>query len=304
MPTTYIPTIAKDEAHREGIWSVAWASSTDTVITGSLDCTVKCWDGATGDEKFTLEGHNTGIISVDTNKNGTLAVSTSLDSNVRVWDLENEGKLLHNILAPPGEAWTAKCSPDGTLIASGSYAGNVNIYKIDSGEQVSSLSTKKQFIMSTAYSADGKYLACGAESGSVYVFDVETSQLVHTLSGHTLAVRALSFAADCRTLISGSDDKRIHVYDVEHGQVAAALTGHNGWVLSVPSNPNISKQQIASSSSDKQVKIWDLGMRQVIETHEVHTDQVWGACWNSEGTKLVSASDDKSIKWFAASGSA
>jgi WD repeat-containing protein 61 len=173
-------------------------------------------------------------------------------------------------------------------------------------------------------SADGKYLACGAESGSVYVFDVETSQLVHTLSGideliiictvifpsltcnigHTLAVRALSFAADCRTLISGSDDKRIHVYDVEHGQVAAALTGHNGWVLSVPSNPNISKQQIASSSSDKQVKIWDLGMRQVIETHEVHTDQVWGACWNSEGTKLVSASDDKSIKWFAASGSA
>jgi WD repeat-containing protein 61 len=80
-----------------------------------------------------------------------VAVSTSLDSNVRVWDLENEGKLLHNILAPPGEAWTAKCSPDGTLIASGSYAGNLNIYKIDSGEQVSSLSTKKQFIMSTAY---------------------------------------------------------------------------------------------------------------------------------------------------------
>jgi WD repeat-containing protein 61 len=121
--------------------------------------------------------------------------------------------------------------------------------------------------------------------------------------GHAMAVRTLSFAADSRTLISGSDDKRIHVYDVEHGQVAAALTGHNDWVLSVASNPNISKQQMASAGSDKQLKIWDLGMRQVLETHEVHVDQVWGVCWNSEGTKLVSASDDKSIKWFAASGS-
>ena len=80
-----------------------------------------------------------------------VAVSTSIDSNIRIWDLENEGKLLHNILASPGEAWTSKCSPDGTFVASGSYAGNLNIYNIESGEQVSSLSTKQQFTMSTAY---------------------------------------------------------------------------------------------------------------------------------------------------------
>jgi WD repeat-containing protein 61 len=80
-----------------------------------------------------------------------VAVSTSIDSNIRVWDLENEGKLLHNISASPGEAWTSKCSPDGTFVASGSYAGNLNIYNIESGEQVSSLSTKQQFTMSTAY---------------------------------------------------------------------------------------------------------------------------------------------------------
>jgi WD repeat-containing protein 61 len=80
-----------------------------------------------------------------------VVVSTSIDSNIRVWDLENEGKLLHNISAPPGEAWTSKCSPDGSHFASGSYSGHLNIYNIESGEQVSSLATKKQFIMSTAY---------------------------------------------------------------------------------------------------------------------------------------------------------
>jgi WD repeat-containing protein 61 len=80
-----------------------------------------------------------------------VAVSTSIDSNIRLWDLANEGKLLHSISAPPGQAWTAKCSPDGAFVASGSHSGNINIFKIDDGSPVSSLSTKNQFIMSTAY---------------------------------------------------------------------------------------------------------------------------------------------------------
>lgn len=39
------------------------------------------------------------------------------------------------------------------------------------------------------------------------------------------------------------------------------------------------------------------------ETNSNKQKQVWGVAWNPEGTKLVSGSDDKSLKWFASSGS-
>lgn len=91
---------------------------------------------------------------------------------------------------------------------------------------------------------------------------------------HNMAVRDLTFAPDGRTLISGSDDRCINVYDVEHGQLASVLTATNDWVLSVAANPDISKQQLASGSGDNKIRIWDLSMRSLLETHEDHTDEV------------------------------
>ncbi|KAI7862878.1 quinon protein alcohol dehydrogenase-like superfamily [Spinellus fusiger] len=283
-------------AHNDGIWDVVWSKNTNLVITGSEDATVKCWDGTSGELKYELEGHSLGVISVDVSRDGRCSI--------RIWDLQNNGAIMKVITAAPVEAWTARFSPEGQFLATGSHSGDIHLYNVESGEKAQTFATKPKFLMCTVYSPDGKYLAGSAEDGTIYVFNVETNQLAHTLSSHTMAVRALAFAPDSRTLISGSDDKCIYVHDVEHGQLASALTGHSDWILSVAANPDISKQQLASSGSDKKVKIWDLAMKSVLETQEVHSDQVWGVAWNPEGTKLVSVSDDKSLKWFASSGSA
>ncbi|RUP43927.1 WD40-repeat-containing domain protein, partial [Jimgerdemannia flammicorona] len=70
-PIQYISTIVKDEAHQDGIWSVAWSRNTNLVITGSADNTVNCWDGNSSTLKCTLKGHQLGVISVDVNARGT-----------------------------------------------------------------------------------------------------------------------------------------------------------------------------------------------------------------------------------------
>jgi len=38
-----IPGCNKDDAHADGIWSVAWSDVDDTIITGSVDDIIKTW---------------------------------------------------------------------------------------------------------------------------------------------------------------------------------------------------------------------------------------------------------------------
>ncbi|ORY91036.1 WD40-repeat-containing domain protein [Syncephalastrum racemosum] len=302
MPTTYIPTLVVEKAHEDDIWCVAWTRRDNLIVTGSADGSVKIWYAADGSIPSGLGGH-AGVISVDFSMDGTRLVSASLDSVLHIWNLENKASLERTIQADAVQSWTAKFSPDGKYVSTGSYNGQIHTYDLATGERISSIQTGADFILCLAYSGDGKYLAAGTKSGVIHVYNVETDQLAHALSGHAQPVRALAFAPDNITLISGSDDHCINVYDVEHGSLASVLEGHDGWILSVAANPDISKQQFASVSSDKKVKVWDLAMRSVIETHEIHEDAIYSVAWNPEGTKLVSVSGDQSIKWFASSGS-
>ncbi|WMV38326.1 hypothetical protein MTR67_031711 [Solanum verrucosum] len=173
------------------------------------------------------------------------------------------------------------------------------------GSQPSEKSGSKKFVLSVAWNTDGRLLACGSVDGTISVFDVARAKFLHFLEGHCMPVRSLVFSPslhDSRILFSGSDDGHVHVYDAEGKTLLTSLSGHASWVLSVDVSPD--GAAVATGSSDKTVKLWDLKMRAATQTLTNHTDQVWSVAFGPpsridvRSCMLASVSDDKSISFY------
>lgn len=299
-PATVVRGCYQEEAHSDGIWAVTWSGVDDTIVSASVDDLVRTWgvkieaDG-TGSltHRCDLAGHQLGVVSLSCNRTGSMVVSSSLDSQIKIWDIN--GSLIRNIDAGAVECWTAVLSPDAHFVAAGSQSGNVNIWSVDTGEKEATLKTKSgAFVMSVAYTSGGKTIACGAIDGSISVFDVASGKLVTTIDVHKMPIRTLCFTYASTQLIVGCDDGLVGVYDAMDGTKVGVMEGHKSWVLGVAHSP--CAPQIATCSSDKTVKIWDMREQACTTTfRDTHSDQVWGVAYRPTGSHVVSCSDDRSL---------
>ncbi|XP_015059392.1 WD repeat-containing protein VIP3-like [Solanum pennellii] len=309
-------------AHDDSIWSAAWVRSTEEypalLLTGGLDETVRLWDPSNFTCVQTFTGHCLGVVSVATHPTRRIAASASIDSFIRVFEVDTNNTIA-TLEAPPSEVWQLQFSPSGSnLAAAGGGSSSVKVWDTNRWELVTTMSiprqgapqpsdksTNKKFVLSVAWSPDGRLLACGSVDGTISVFDVARAKFLHFLDGHTMPVRSLVFSPslhDSRILFSASDDGHVHMYDAEGKTLLTSLSGHASWVLSVDTSPD--GAAIATGSSDKTVRLWDLKMRAATQTLTNHTDQVWAVAFGPtsrtdvRSCMLASVSDDKSLSFY------
>ncbi|PKA63013.1 U4/U6 small nuclear ribonucleoprotein PRP4-like protein [Apostasia shenzhenica] len=310
-----------ENAHDESIWAAAWAPARENrpalLLTGSLDESVRLWRA---DELSPAgppsDGHGLGVVYVAAHPGGVVAASASLDSYIRVFDVDTNASIA-TLEAPPSEVWGMQFDPRGTILAvAGGSSASVKLWDTASWQLIDSLSVPRpegsrppdrtgsgKFVLSVAWSPDGKRLACGCMDGTIAVFDIPRAKFLHHLEGHFTAVRSLIYSPlDARVLFTACDDTHIHMYDAEGKKLVAGMSGHVSWVLSVDASPD--GAAIASGSSDRTVRLWDLSMRTSVQTMTNHLDQVWCVAFRPLGGagaragRLVSVSDDKSISLY------
>lgn len=308
-----------EHAHEDSLWATAWSPSSNLLVTGSVDETVKFWEEVDDvlQPRHTLTGVSLGAVSLTIDSCGQYGAVCALDSSISVWNMADytPGASIQGV--PPSEAWgiafVPRASQDDPLllaIAAGS-SHRLRLWDVTAGSEVLSVELpvqeksaeakqshptkqrQEKFALSVAVSPDKQTIAVGSMDGGVSLIDSETGQVRVRPSGHFRPVRSVAFTPDGRHLLTACDDMHINMYDCLGGSLIESFSGHESWVLSVAVHPD--GTAFTSAGSDAKLKLWDLTTRTCAQTVTDHTDQVWSVAWRSDGSRCASVSDDGSI---------
>ena len=134
----------EDELHQDSVWTCAWGSKGDLLVTGSVDESVNVYHEVDRKVKrhHNFTGHTLGVISVAVDATGEFAASSALDSFIRVWNLETTDTV-DVIETPPSETWSICFNPQSDplqVAAAGGSSNSIALYNCDgSGAPVSTL---------------------------------------------------------------------------------------------------------------------------------------------------------------------
>jgi uncharacterized protein with WD repeat len=191
------------------------------------------------------------------------------------------------------ELWTARFSPDGLLIASGSVDSTVQIWRKKDGLVLQTLK-QPAGITSLDFSPDGKYLVTGSYDQTVRVWDWAVKKTLLQLKGHAGTIWSVVFSPDGKSIASSGEDKLIRLWDAADGKLLKTFTGHTRNIWKVRFSPN--GKNLVSSGFDTDIKIWNTPDGALVRTLKGHSEAVVGLAISFDGKLIASGSDDKTIK--------
>jgi len=314
--------VKAENAHAEGIWSVAWSGS-ERLITGSLDGSIRLWNSRSLAAPISCtERLNVGVNSVVATDDGTTVLACYQDSYIRTYDINEETGALSERISEEQKkrthpdllsAWSISLSPDDDTYVAGSQNGKITFYSIKEDKAIKKASLPKMsHVMSTAFNHDGSLVAATAANGQVCIFDTSVSaestapitKYVHAFSAHSMAARSCKFSPDGHLLYTASDDQHVSIFDlrVASNNANAAVVKSfacGSMCLSLDVSPD--GRHFTVGCADGNVSLWDLGMQRREVVYSSHTDQVWCVAYdrtNAEGKRFVSVGDDAMMQLY------
>jgi len=200
-----------------------------------------------------------------------------------------------------GGIWSLDFSPDGAVLASGSWDTTTMFWNTKTWQVQGKPINCGAEVRCVRYSPSGEYLAI-ATYKNIQIWNPGTRERIAKFKGHSVVNGALNvslaWTPDGKQLIScgHSLDPTIRIWDSSTWkQVGKPWEGHNGAVMMIALNP--AGTLLVSASADHQVRLWRLSDQRNIAIFK-HTDEVFCVTFSMDGKHILSGGLDHMIsKW-------
>lgn len=149
-------------------------------------------------------------------------------------------------------------SPDGALLATGSWDHQVRLWDAHTFKLLRTLSGHSGGVTRLSFAADGKTLASGTGNGEIKLWDVVSGKAQRTLSKIQAFVSSLALAADASTIASAQDSENytvmvpglVIIWDAATGDVQRILPA-TGPVRLAPDGKTL------ATANNNTILLWD-----------------------------------------------
>ena len=215
-----------------------------------------------------------------------------------LWDFEIEQEIA-TFTNHDSMITSVSFSTDGKLIVSGSDNGALNLWDVETGQEIilfSEPNTEYKRINSVAFSHDGNYIISGYNDGTLRLWDVITGKQIRTFIGHYASVNSVIFNSDGKYIFSCSSDNTIKLWDMETGRLVSTFSGYSNRINAALFHPY--EKKILSGSGDGTLRLWDIEAGQQIRNFSRHTSAVTAVAFSPDGKQVLSGSDWGQIKMW------
>jgi WD40 repeat protein len=229
------------------------------------------------------------------------------------------------LLGHEGGLEDAVFSPDGERVATASMDHTARVWSVD-GRATTVMREHAGDVVSVRFSPDGTRLVTASMDHTARVWDASTGRRLLVLRGHTRAVRSAVFDRSGTLIATASDDESARVWNASTGDEIARLPGRASTVSFSPDGTRVLTDSGLWQVTGRQImsldelsegpsfnhdgseiiaagiggaRVWDASSGRLIAVLQGHSQPVYVAAFNADGTQIVTGSGDHTAMLWA-----